>query len=64
VSALGLAVVEAEKYGGEEGKRLLFHARENIAQRIERGDMARIAAREKAQEQKAKELPPKDPPTR
>lgn len=64
VSSLGLAVVEAEKYGGEEGKRLLFHARENIAQRIERGDMARIAAREKAQEQKAKELPPKEPPTR
>ena len=64
VSSLGLAVDEAEKYGGEEGRRLLFHARENIAQRIERGDMARIAAREKAQEQKAKELPPKAPPTR
>lgn len=27
-------------------QQLLFHARENIAQRIERGDMARIAARE------------------
>ena len=64
VSSLGLAVVEAEKYGGEEAKRLLFHARENIAQRIERGDMARIATREKAQEQKAKELPPREPPTR
>lgn len=64
VSSLGLAAEEAEKYGGEEGRRLLFHARENIAQRIERGDMARIAAREKAQEQKAKELPPREPPTR
>ncbi|CAN7776343.1 zeta toxin family protein [Variovorax sp. LjRoot84] len=64
VRSLGMAVIEAEKYGGEEGKRLLFHARENIAQRIERGDMARIAAREKAQEQKAKELPPRDPSTR
>lgn len=64
VSSLGLAVVEAEKYGGEEAERLLFHARENIAQRIERGDMARIAAREKAQEQKAKELPTREPPTR
>ncbi|CAN7322249.1 zeta toxin family protein [Variovorax sp. LjRoot178] len=64
VSSLGLAVIEAEKYGGEEAKRLLFHARENIAQRIERGDMARIAAREKAQEQKAKEMPPREPPTR
>lgn len=65
VGSLGLAVIEAEKYGGEEGQRLLFHARENIAQRIERGDMARIAAREKAQEQKAKEQPPPlEPPTR
>lgn len=64
VRSLGMAVIEAEKYGGEEGKRLLFHARENIAQRIERGDMARIAAREKTQEQKAKELPPREPPTR
>ncbi|WP_180988665.1 MULTISPECIES: zeta toxin family protein [unclassified Variovorax] len=64
VNSLGLAIVEAEKYGGEEAKRLLFHARENIAQRIERGDMARIASREKAQEQKTKELPPREPPTR
>lgn len=64
VASLGLAVIEAEKYGGEEAKRLLFHARENIAQRIERGDMARIAAREKAQEQKSRELLPKEPPTR
>ena len=64
VASLGLAAIEAEKYGGEAGKRLLLHARENIAQRIERGDMARIAAREMTQEQKAKELPPRDPPTR
>lgn len=64
VRSLGLAVSEAEKYGGAEGQRLLFHARENIAQRIERGDMARISAREKAQAQKAKELPPREPPTR
>jgi hypothetical protein len=64
VKSLGLAVMEAEKYGGEEGRRLLFHARENIAQRIERGDMARIAAREKAQEQKAQEQKAKDSPTK
>jgi len=50
VKSLGLAVLEAEKYPDEEGARLLFHARENIAQRIERGDMARIAARERTQE--------------
>jgi len=50
VKSLGMAVLEAEKYSDEEGARLLFHARENIAQRIERGDMARIAARERTQE--------------
>lgn len=47
-NSLGLAVIEAEKYSAEEGARMLFHARENIALRIERGDMARIAAREKS----------------
>jgi hypothetical protein len=51
---LGLAVIEAEKYSAKEGARMLFHTRENIALRIERGDMARIAAREKSI----------DPPTR
>jgi hypothetical protein len=50
VKSLGLAYIEAEKYEREEGERLIYHARENIAQRIERGDMARIAAREKTQE--------------
>lgn len=50
VRSLGLAVIEAEKYERDEGARLIAHARENIAQRIERGDMARIAAQEKAQE--------------
>ncbi|MDM0108017.1 zeta toxin family protein [Variovorax sp. J22R24] len=65
VKAFGLAVIEAERYPPEEARRLLLHARENIAQRIERGDMARIAARETtAQERKARELPPKGPPTR
>jgi len=54
VKSLGFAVIEAEKYDRAEGARLVSHARENIAQRIERGDMARIAAREKA----------KEPPTR
>lgn len=53
-NSLGLAVIEAEKYSAEEGARMLFHARENIALRIERGDMTRIAAREKSA----------DPPTR
>ncbi|MEJ8859933.1 zeta toxin family protein [Variovorax robiniae] len=53
VSALGAAVIEAEKYDPTESARFLASARENIAQRIERGDMARIAAREK-----------REPPTR
>ena len=50
VNALGAAVVEAEKYEATESARFLASARENIAQRIERGDMARIAAREKERE--------------
>jgi hypothetical protein len=50
VKSLGAAIIEAEKYDATEGARFLASARENIAQRIERGDMARIAAREKAQE--------------
>lgn len=50
VRSLGAAVIEAEKYDAKESARFLSSARENIAQRIERGDMARIAAREKAQE--------------
>jgi len=50
VKSLGAAVIEAEKYDAAESDRFLASARENIAQRIERGDMARIAAREKAQE--------------
>ncbi|MEJ8852168.1 zeta toxin family protein [Variovorax rhizosphaerae] len=45
---LGRAVIEAEKYDAAEGERLVRSARENIAQRIERGDMARIAARAQA----------------
>ncbi|MEJ8851862.1 zeta toxin family protein [Variovorax rhizosphaerae] len=53
VSSLGAAVIEAEKYEAPESARFLASARENIAQRIERGDMARIAAREK-----------REPPTR
>ncbi|MET0657154.1 MAG: zeta toxin family protein, partial [Steroidobacteraceae bacterium] len=39
VSALGAAVIEAEKYEAPESARFLASARENIAQRIERGDM-------------------------
>ena len=54
VQSLGLAMLESEKYQDYEATRLVLHARENIAQRIERGDMARIAAKEK----------PTDPPTR
>lgn len=54
VKSLGAAVLEAEKYDPAESARFLASARENIAQRIERGDMARIAAREKSH----------DPPTR
>jgi hypothetical protein len=68
VATLGVAAFEAERYPPEEAKRLMFHARENIAQRIERGEMARIAARQKAQEikaqEKAKDQPSKEPPTR
>ena len=59
VSALGAAVIEAEKYDPKESARFLASARENIASRIERGDMARIAAREIAMKEKLK-----DPPTR
>lgn len=64
---LGIAAEESERYPTEEAKRLMFHARENIAQRIERGDMARIAARQKAQDAKAaksKEAPAKIDPSR
>lgn len=50
VNALGAAVLEAEKYDAFESARFLANTRENIAQRIERGDMARIAAREKSHE--------------
>ncbi len=68
VAALGIAAVEAEKYPREEARRLMFHARENIALRIERGEMARIAARQKAQEikaqEKTKDQPSKEPPSR
>lgn len=41
----GAAVIEAEKHEAVEAQRFLSNARENIAQRIECGDMARIAAR-------------------
>ena len=54
VQSLGLAMLESEKYQDYEATRLVLHARENIAQRIERGDMARIAAKAK----------PTEPPTR
>ncbi|MDM0022676.1 zeta toxin family protein [Variovorax saccharolyticus] len=47
VQSLGLAMRESEKYQEYEAMGLVLHARENIAQRIERGDMARIAARER-----------------
>lgn len=50
VKSLGAAVIEAEKYDAAESARFLASARENIAQRIERGDMARIAARGKTHE--------------
>ena len=76
--ALGEAVLESERFPPREAARLLTHARENIAQRIERGDMARIIARQKAMEMKAKgkartqpdrertakEPPSEEPPTR
>lgn len=42
---MGQAVIEAENHDAAEAERFLSSARENIAQRIERGDMARIAAR-------------------
>lgn len=42
---MGQALIEAEKLDAAESERFLHRARENIAQRIERGDMARIAAR-------------------
>ncbi|GAA4346077.1 hypothetical protein GCM10023165_30600 [Variovorax defluvii] len=78
VAALGEAVLESERFPPREAARLLAHARENIAQRIERGDMARIIARQKAMEMKAqgkaktqpdrertaKEPPSEEPPTR
>jgi hypothetical protein len=48
VNSLGLAMLESEKYQHYEATRLVLHARENIAQRIERGDMSRIAAKEKS----------------
>jgi hypothetical protein len=78
VAALGEAVLESERFPPQEAARLLTHARENIAQRIERGDMARIVARQKAMEMKAqgkartqpdreptaKEPPSEEPPTR
>ena len=50
VEAMGLATAEAERHPPEQAQRLIKHARENIAQRIERGDMARIAARQKVQQ--------------
>ncbi|MDM0110219.1 hypothetical protein QTH97_35380 [Variovorax sp. J22R24] len=46
------AVLEAEKQDPAEAERFLRASRENIAQRIERGDMARIADRAAAQEKK------------
>ena len=45
---MGDAIIEAEKYDAAESARFLRSARENIAQRIERGDIARIAARNEA----------------
>lgn len=42
---MGAAVIEAETLEAAEAQRFLSNARENIAQRIERGDMARIADR-------------------
>ncbi|RZL86610.1 MAG: hypothetical protein EOP82_29320 [Variovorax sp.] len=53
---MGEAVIEAERHDAAEAERFLRSARENIAQRIERGDMARIAARSPA--------PPQSPKTR
>jgi hypothetical protein len=53
VAALGVAVIESERFPPEEAKRLIARSRENIAQRIERGDMARIATRRKAQDLKS-----------
>ncbi len=48
------ALLEAEKQNVAEAERFLASARENIAQRVERGDMARINARLDAQQQAAK----------
>jgi antitoxin component of RelBE/YafQ-DinJ toxin-antitoxin module len=45
---MGDAIIEAEQYDAAESARFLRSARENIAQRIERGDIARIAARNEA----------------
>lgn len=63
VQALGIAATEAERFPKEQAQRLVVHARENIAQRIERGDMARIAARQKNLETKTRS-PAVEPPTR
>ncbi|MBS0344363.1 MAG: zeta toxin family protein [Proteobacteria bacterium] len=49
VQAMNIAAAESEKYPTEQAERLMLRARENIAQRIERGDMARIAARREVQ---------------
>ena len=49
---MGQAVIEAEKQDATAAERFLRAARENIAQRIERGDMARIAERAAAQEKR------------
>lgn len=61
VQALGIAATEAERFPKEQADRLMVHARENIAQRIERGDMARIAARQKSQDAKARTHEPEPP---
>ena len=41
-------MIEAEKYDAAESEGFVRSARENLAQRIERGDMAGIAARAQA----------------
>lgn len=55
VATLGEAVLESERFASPQAQRLLTHARENIAQRIERGDLARIVARQKSMDTKAQE---------
>jgi hypothetical protein len=55
VAALGAAALESERMSPQDAERLLMHARENIALRIERGEMARIIARQKSMETKAQE---------